>query len=155
MERVKLPECERGNTWLIEDHRQLFLARMEPDILGPGGGEPLTYYWLQINIVPANYPGFNITTITSSEAKLAAHITKEWPGAFAKRCNINGVRLSEESTVMGTVHLSQARGLSGVLDVGSLCGDEDGEGDTDIENVTCLACRNAHHVALSDGPGDS
>ncbi len=38
--------------------------------------------------------------IHSSEEKLAAHIMDEWAGTYAKRLNIDGVRLSEVSTVM-------------------------------------------------------
>jgi len=77
---------ERGNTWLYdrENDRQYYLGRLEGN------------RWLEITIVPANYPGFVIHTITGTEEDLAAHINDKWAGALIRKCNIAGVYIDKD-----------------------------------------------------------
>lgn len=88
-----IDECERGNIWLVhveEDYHNAYFRLTDNR-------------WLEVSIRPCNYPGFNVKTITVSDAELAAHIRKEFGGGMwhARKMNLEGVELDAESNVVG------------------------------------------------------
>ena len=75
--------CERGNTWLITDDDFIHLAffSLEDDV------------WLQVSIHPGNYPGCEVTVISSTEEELAKYIRDRCSGWLVRKCNIEGVNI--------------------------------------------------------------
>jgi hypothetical protein len=70
--QIHLPEdwsaCERGNVWIFapqtEGDKHLAYLKLPFDL----------DMWLEVSIVPENWPGLNVKVVTLTEPQLAAHI---------------------------------------------------------------------------------
>jgi hypothetical protein len=85
---------ERGNIYLVHIEENWHNAWI--NLFG--------FLWLEISIRPCNYPALNVACVSISDEKLAEHINKEFGGGLwkAMKMNIQGVKLDEDSTIIGT-----------------------------------------------------
>src|SRR3990172_6069491 len=91
-------DCERGNTWLVNDDLTIQLAYIR---LGQEDNtEKPACAWLEISICTENYPGLRVALVHKTEVELAQHITKECGGMYVRKCNIEGVKV-EDGQVVG------------------------------------------------------
>lgn len=84
---------ERGNILLAHDEEFYLNAWIRlPDS-----------QWLQIAYRSDNYPALEISTITSTDEALAAHINKEFGGGLwsVRKLNIEGVKVSLDNHIIG------------------------------------------------------
>jgi hypothetical protein len=79
-------DCERGNIWLCTEEMEKHLAYFRM----PGKDN-----WLEVSLVPENYPGFNVGVINLSEKGLAAHIQARCDGWVVRKMNISGVKVKD------------------------------------------------------------
>lgn len=81
---------ERGNIWLANDEEPWHNAYIRLN----------SRLWFEISIRPENYPGLTVRSIYLTDAKLAAHINREFNsgGWSARKCNLEGVILTEDGT---------------------------------------------------------
>jgi hypothetical protein len=92
-------DCERGNIWLVNDDLTIHLAYIR---LGQDdNNDKPVYAWLEISICTDNYPGLNVSLAHKTEVDLAMHIVKTCEGMFARKCNIEGVKLDSGNRVVG------------------------------------------------------
>lgn len=80
---------ERGNTWLMDDDGNHV---MWVDVT------PTTR--MEISICPRDYPGLNVCMLTEQESTdehLAKHIHEKCVGWYARKCNIEGVKIQDET----------------------------------------------------------
>lgn len=75
--------CERGETWLTKDDQHIAWFHI------------INSMWMEVEVCPGNYPGFNVNIVCIEEAELAAHIQKVCAGWIARKCNVKGVELDE------------------------------------------------------------
>lgn len=78
---VDWSDCERGNVYLVggdgEQHLAYFAIQQN--------------YWLEVSLVPANYPAFNVAVVQMDENELAQHIIENCTGWTIRKLNIKGV----------------------------------------------------------------
>ena len=86
-------ETEQGNTWLFSEDSSKHIIWIE----GEERGDKKTY--LEISIVMDNDPGLHVGVIESTEAALRNHIHKKCDGWYVRRCNIDGVNVTEDNMV--------------------------------------------------------
>lgn len=101
--------CERGNTWLMDDdgHHVAWF-----DLPG-------TSQMLEVVVNHENYPGFNLQVLSpekSEPANIVAHIHARLGGWYAKKCNLDGVRIDEHGYVIGDDDLEDAGGEDAIND---------------------------------------
>lgn len=84
---------ERGNTWLVDDDGNHVMWVNITDKIR-----------MEISICPQNYPGLNVCILSlehSTDEHLAKHIHEKCVGWYARKCNIEGVRI-EDDTIIDT-----------------------------------------------------
>ena len=82
--------CERGNTLLVSEGGN-FIAWLKLD----------DGYYLEVSWVSENYPSLQTAPINSSEEELVAHIHSKCGGYYVRKCNLAGVRYSDDNAVVG------------------------------------------------------
>jgi hypothetical protein len=80
--------CERGNIWLSSDDGK--------HIAWFGVGDSR---WLQVSVVPHNYPGFQIASVIFTDEQLAAHIRRRCGGWRVNKLNLEGVKIERDCVV--------------------------------------------------------
>ena len=94
---------ERGNTWLMDDdgNHVMWVDVVYENIfdgLTLKGVKPKIR--MEISICPNDYPGLNICMLTEQESTdehLAKHIHEKCIGWYARKCNIEGVKIQDET----------------------------------------------------------
>lgn len=79
---------ERGNTWLMDDDGNHVMWVNVTDKIR-----------MEISVCPQNYPGLNVCILSlehSSDEHLAKHIHEKCVGWYARKCNIEGVRIEDD-----------------------------------------------------------
>lgn len=126
-----LPLNERGHTLLIteEYERFYFLARLTDPQPDCGNCR-----WLEISLVPENYPSLNMDIITATEEKMAIHIMRHWEGASGK-CQFRVIRNRKVSSL---IHWGNDMGT----EIQPACEKAEAEDLTTLSlpDVTCPAC---------------
>ena len=84
---------ERGNTWLIQCEEGYHLAYFKLD---PGKN-----LWIELSIVPPNYPGLHLEVIQKTEYEIVRHINMMCGGWLIRKANIAGIRHSAEWEIVG------------------------------------------------------
>lgn len=105
---VQLPDdfhaCERGNVYLTSNENLNHIAwfRLQRYDSGDFAGKSV---WLQVSVVPENYPSVNVSTIFATDVELAEHINTECEGFIVRKINLAGVHLIERENVVGGIDI--------------------------------------------------
>jgi hypothetical protein len=81
---------EKGNVYLTNEDGGCHLA-----FLSTGN----TNQWLQVQIIPENYPSLNVKLIEASDEMLAKQINEQNAGWFVKKANLPGIKMDKYSYV--------------------------------------------------------
>ena len=95
-------EDGRGVTWLLpeEGNHHYILKRLTIGrVVGGARAASRADYWLQVEVIPDNYPGLTMNVINNTEAQLADHINKTFGGWVVRRWNINGIKVKDDRVV--------------------------------------------------------
>jgi hypothetical protein len=79
---------ERGNTWLMDDDGNHVMWVNVTDKIR-----------MEISICPRDYPGLNVCVLSEQESTdehLSKHIHEKCVGWYARKCNIEGVRIEDD-----------------------------------------------------------
>jgi len=71
--------CERGNTWLTNENRHYFVGFV---------GNVEENKWIEISIMPDNYPAFNVFIVEKTETEIVAHINDRFQGWEIHKANL-------------------------------------------------------------------
>lgn len=85
MENIDIQQLtERGNIWISSDFTHKAYFRLD--------GEN---QWLEVILIPENYPSWTINTVTISDRDLAKHIQENFYGYRIHKMSIEGVKTDE------------------------------------------------------------
>ena len=73
---LNLNETERGNTWLTDDSGEYILISLDQG-------------YLEISILPENYPGLSVRTVDETEGEMVAFIRERYEGWFIRKWNLS------------------------------------------------------------------
>jgi len=98
MNIAELCECERGNTWLMDSEEGDYI------LIGLDVNEDVNAksQFLEISILPENYPGFRVQTINESITDMIAYIQERYEGWFCRKWNLTeDAPINEDSHILG------------------------------------------------------